>query len=225
MSFRQYRKIEPKEFILCAVDTAAGGGDYTAGQFLSKSRLDVPLVYHANTTTSDAIAPLAQVLERIHDATGLKPVVAFERQNGGSFLIDRLAAINYANKYEIFKMPVFGRNIDAMKTEPQPTVLGWDTTSATRPKMLQDLKDAIDHRSITIYDKPTIGELFSFVVAQTTSSWKAQAERGKHDDLVMALAIAWQLYQYCQPPVSVATAQTIAAQFPDEKLFTEGGFY
>jgi hypothetical protein len=29
---------------------------------------------------------------------------------------------------------------------------------------------------------------------------KAQAEQGAHDDLIMALAIAWQLYQSESPP-------------------------
>lgn len=61
--------------------------------------------------------------------------------------------------------------------------------------MLSMLKEAIDNRLITIYDKPTVNEMFSFIVSQTSSSWKAQAEQGAHDDLIMALAGAWQLYQ------------------------------
>jgi len=48
---------------------------------------------------------------------------------------------------------------------------------------------------LTIYDKITIEELYSFVVVRTTATVKAQAEQGMHDDLVMSLAIAWQLYQ------------------------------
>jgi hypothetical protein len=57
------------------------------------------------------------------------------------------------------------------------------------------LKDAIDKRLITLYDRPTINELFSFVEVKTSTSWKAQAESGAHDDLIMSLAGAWQLYQ------------------------------
>jgi hypothetical protein len=68
--------------------------------------------------------------------------------------------------------------------------------------MLSMLKEAIDNNLITIYDKPTISEMFSFIISQTSSSWKAQAEQGAHDDLIMALAIAWQLYQTEQPIIT-----------------------
>jgi hypothetical protein len=64
------------------------------------------------------------------------------------------------------------------------------------------LKEAIDGRLLRIYDKQTISEMFSFIISQTSSSWKAQAESGAHDDLIMALAIAWQLYQSENPPIT-----------------------
>ncbi len=196
--YRQYRKLNKGEFILVAVDTASGGLDYTTGQFLSKSKIDVPLVYHSKVTTSDFLPLLTRTLERIYDTTQIKPVVAIERQNGGAFLIDRLAGLNLLGKFEIFTMPTYGTN-----NNQEGKKLGWDTNSATRPKMLQDLKDAIDKKLLTLYDRPTVNELFSFIVNQTSSSWKAQAERGAHDDLVMALAIAWQMYQICESPIEV----------------------
>ena len=187
--WRQYRKIEAGERILVAIDTASGGGDSTAGQFLSKTRVDVPLVWHSQTTTSDFIPELAIALARIHEVTGINPLVAFERQNGGAFLLDRLAALNYGGKWDIFKMPLFGRENNA-----EGTRLGWDTNTATRPKGLQELKDAVDHKIITVYDRPTLKEMLSFVTVRTSSAIKAQAERGGHDDLVMALMIVWQMY-------------------------------
>ena len=195
MNWKQYREINKGEFLLFSIDTAAGGGDYTACQVLSKTKIDVPLVFHSKTTTSNFIPELHRVLEAVFDFTGVRPVVAPERNNGGSFLIDRLAGLNYSGKYEIFKMPKFG-NVN----EQEETILGWNMTSATRPKCLQELKDAIDKNLFKIYDKETIGEMLSFVVMQGSSSWKAQAESGAHDDLVMALAIAWQMYQICEVP-------------------------
>lgn len=218
--FRQYRQITKGEFILCAVDTAAGGLDYTAAQFLSKNKIDVPLVFHSRVTTSDFIPKLGEILEKIYDTTNVKPIVAIERQNGGAFLIDRLAGINLRGKYEIFKMPNYGRE-DA----PEPVRLGWDTNSATRPKMLQDLKDAIDKKVLIIYDKPTINEMFSFVVVQTSSSWKAQSERNGHDDLIMALAIGWQMYQMCEKPMTEAETEQVIAELPVENLFDKQGYY
>ncbi len=186
----KYRNLERNEFIVIGADTAAGGGDYCAAQFISKTRIDVPWVYHSPSTATEMTNDLVPILEDIYDMTGVKPVIAYERNNGGTFEIDRLAHLNRNGKYRIYEMKVVGfvEGKDAVK-------LGWDTNSATRPAMLQQLKEAIDNRLLKIYDKKTVDELFSFVTVQTSSSWKATAEPGMHDDLVMSLAIAWQLYQ------------------------------
>jgi len=187
---RRYRKIEPGEFIVVGVDTAAGGLDYCAAQFLSKTKLDVPIVYHAKALATEMTPIVFSELEKICDITGVPPTVAYERNNGGVFELERLASLNRLNKFRIFNMVTYGA-ID----NPEKKKIGWDTNSATRPKMLSDLKEAIDKRLVKLYDKRTVDELFSFIVVETSSAWKAQAEKGAHDDLVMALAIAWQLQQ------------------------------
>lgn len=193
--FRQFREIESGEFFVVFADTSYGAGDYCAVQFLSKTKIDVPLVYHSKTIATNMTNEIFPVLEKIYDATGVKPIVAYERQNGGAFEMDRLAGLNRANKFAIYVMANKG-NVE----NPDATKLGWDTTTATRPTMLQDLKDAIDHSALGIYDKATVTELYSFILARTTSTIKAQAEKGAHDDLVMSLAGAWQLYQSCVVP-------------------------
>jgi len=216
--FRQYRQIEPAEFFVVFADTSYGAGDYCAVQFLSKTKVDVPLVYHSKTIATNMTNEILPVIEKIYDRTGRKPTVAYERQNGGAFEMDRLAGLNRQNKFEIYKMQNRG-NID----NPEPTRLGWDTTTATRPTMLQDLKNAVDHSSLGIYDKPTVSELYSFILAQTTATIKAQAERGAHDDLVMSLAGAWQLYQLCSDP---GPDHAVDLELPDDtRMFMEGGFY
>ena len=195
--FRQYRPIEHGEFFVIAADTAAGGNDRCAVQFLSKTKLDVPLVFHEQTLATDMTNKIFPVIEKLSDTTGVKPMVAYERNNGGLFEMERLATLNRNGKFDIFLMPTYGT------TEPDVSKkYGWDTNTATRPKMLSDLKEAIDKHLFAIYDKPTIQELYSFITMKTSSSWKAQAENGSHDDLVMSLAIAWQLYQMCEVPVN-----------------------
>jgi hypothetical protein len=148
------------------------------------------LVYHDKRLATEMTNSIFPVLERIFDTTGVKPTIAYERNNGGVFEMERLASLNRSGKFDIFRMPTFGS-----EDNPDPVKLGWDTTSATRPKMLSDLKEAIDKRLIMVYDVDTVNELFSFVLVQASSSWKAQAETGAHDDLVMSLAGVWQLYQ------------------------------
>lgn len=195
--WKQYRQIKKNEFLLFAVDTASGGGDATTCQVLSKTRIDVPLVFRNLKSTTDFIPDLHRVLEANFDLTGMKPCLAFERNRGGDFLMDRMAAMNHLGKYDIFLMPDFGKDPKdkANKMIPGDTVvrtnkLGWDSNSSTRPKSLQELQEAVDKRLLKIYDKATLKELLSFV----NINGKPQAERGSHDDLVMALAIAWQMF-------------------------------
>ncbi len=210
--FRQFREIKNGEQMLVFADTATGLGDYCACQFLSKNKLDVPLVYHSKTIATEMTNQLLPVLERIYDVTGIRPLVAYERNNGGVFEMERLASLNRDNKFEIFKMPTYGKGMD----NPESVRLGWDTNTATRPKMLSELKEAIDKQLLRIYDKITINELFSFIIAQTSSSVKAQAEKGAHDDLVMSLAGAWQLFQSVP---TIAPIQNNSAFIPYKTSF------
>lgn len=194
--FRKYRDYKPGEFIILAVDCAAGGGDFTAGQFLSKTHLDVPTVYHKKVIITEATPLLAAELERIFDQTGVKPIVSFERNFGGMFELDRLHKLNRLQKYRIYRMK---RNVGTGKNISDEPRYGLDTNVATRTPMLNMLKEAVDGHLIRIYDKPTITEMFSFVEVRTTTQWKAQAEKNAHDDLVMALAQAMFLYQTEEP--------------------------
>lgn len=196
--FRRYRQYQKGEFIVVGVDTSWGGLDYCTAQFLSKTNLDVPVVYHSKVLATEMTPRIHTELERIHDQTGVRPVVAFERNNGGIAELERLATLNRNNKYTIY---VERRGIGTTDEVETTIKLGWTTSSASRPTMLSMLKECIDNQLITIYDKPTINEMFAFIISQTSSSWKAQAENGAHDDLIMALAIAWQLYQSESAPI------------------------
>lgn len=216
MSFRIYRKLEKGEFIIAFADTSAGMGDYCAVQFLSKTKLDIPMVYHSKVLATEMTNALHPVLEKISDTTGIKPIIAYERNNGGVFELERLAALNRLGKYRIYKMMTYG-SIE----NPEVSKLGWDTNTATRPKMLAEWKEAIDKHLIAIYDKPTIEEHFSFILSQTSTSVKAKAESNAHDDLVMSCAGAYQLYQTEEPHRLKADFK----DFPDDTKQFSKGFY
>lgn len=190
--FKRFREYQQGEFIIVGVDTAHGGGDNCAAQFLSQKWLDTPTVYHSKVTATFMTPLLHEELIRIAKITGVRPMVAYERNNGGDFEMDRLANLNRNGDYLIYTMKSLdptGRLIDTGK-------LGWDTNTATRPKMLQDLKNAIESGLMHLYHRQTLDELFSFIISKTG---KPQAEDGAHDDLVMSLAIAWQMYQTEKP--------------------------
>jgi len=213
--FKQYRALEKGEFICVGVDTAAGGIDSCVGQFLSKNKLDVPIVFAANITANEMTPIIYEALNNIYKLTEVRPCVAYERNNGGVFEMERLARMNRQDKYTIFEMFEYGTNANRI-----PYKIGWETNSATRNKMLIDLKEAIDKKLIRIYDETTIQELFSFIVVQLKTRWKAAANVGYHDDHIMSLAIAWQLFLTQQPLETVNETD-----LPKVQLFDEDGFY
>lgn len=201
--FRRYRQWQEGEFVLVFADCSWGGMDYSAAQFLSKDKIDVPLVYHKRGLASDMTPMIHQELEAIADATGVQPVVSYERQMGGIAELERLKKLNKNGLYRIYTQYT---NVGRDERSQTDAKMGHDTNSATRPTMLGHLKDAIDNTLITIYDKMTIEEMFSFVVKQTPNgNWKAEAEVGAHDDLIMSLAGAWQMYQTESKPTGQNT--------------------
>lgn len=183
----QYRDIERGELLIVGCDTSYGANDYCVGQFYSLSKFDFPLVYRAKVAAPKMTDTLFPALEWLADFTGYKPVVGYERQNGGAFEMERLEQVNRLKKYSVFLMPQYGVQ-NATNTER----MGWDTNSATRPDMLSNLQGLIDNKAIKIYDEATIKELFSFIV----KDGRAEAEKTAHDDCVMSLAIALKMAQY-----------------------------
>lgn len=64
---------------------------------------------------------------------------------------------------------------------------GFETTTKSRPVIIDGLKDVAKQALETITDYDTLGEMLTFVYDE---KWKPQAENGENDDLVMSLAIA-----------------------------------
>jgi len=212
-NFKIYRKPAEDEFIVVGVDTAWGGGDYCAAQFISTLKRDVPIVYHSRELSSEMTPALFDMLTTIYNWTRVKPTVSYERNNGGTAELERLQRMNHANQFTIYQQK---NDVGTIRGMQQSIKLGWDTNGSSRPIMLGDLKEAIDSFYLTIYDRATINELLGFVIVQGNSgAWKAQAEVGAHDDLIMALGIAWQLYQ--TEKVRINESAVVSPKDPNEK--------
>ena len=93
----------------------------------------------------------------------------------------------------------------------QTNKLGWLTTSLTKPRMMYELSEALADGEIIIYDEGTLSEMkrmnkedtLSIVVNETTT---------RHFDMVIALAIAYQMRAYMSrgkaDPEDVAKVET-----------------
>lgn len=96
--------------------------------------------------------------------------------------------------------------------------IGWDTSGVSRPLLLSMLDEAIRMGAIHIHDPQTIQELLTFVIGPTG---KAEAQRGCHDDTVIALALAIVVCERMPRPrpeqnSQVAPVLTRYGQKPDE---------
>lgn len=184
-----YRQPQPQEFFVIGADPAEGG-DNSAYVVLSKKTAEVVIVGQSKEESSQLGHELNHVARWLEKKTGIFPSLAVEK-NVGSATIYVLKTLNYPN---LFMMPGSFTSSDPTQSQDY----GWVTSSATRPKMLDDLALAIRQQAIKIPSKQIIDELFSFI--RNAKTGKPEADRGSHDDLVMALAIAWQLYQIAPNP-------------------------
>lgn len=188
-NFRLYRKLEKGEFFVVFGDTAQGGIDKNFSQFMSKTKMDIPLVFSMIGVAAEATPYIHQALEWIYDQTGVRPVFAFERQNGGASEMHNLMMMNKNGKYILYQQT---------GEDGKPTgKYGWDTTMITRPKMIGDWKVAFEAKQIKVYDQETIEHHQTFI---TSSKGKPEAAPNSHDDGVMSCSGAWQLYQTESPP-------------------------
>ncbi len=199
---KQFRKLDVGELFFVAVDCAQGGADNNIGQFLSRKKIDVPLVYENRGVASTMTPDIFAILEMIYDVTKVAPWVAFERNMGGASEMDRLNSMNINKKFRIWNMPIFGKENEKKMSDGQrqehSNKLGWDTTSQSRPVLVGDLKNAVDSRAITIYEQETIDELYSFIIS---NSGKPEAEYNAHDDRIIPLGICWQMFQRITPDI------------------------
>lgn len=182
-NFRQYRDLEKGEFFVVFGDTAQGGIDKNFGQFMSKTKQDIPLVFSRRGVAAEATPYIHQALEYIFDQTGVQPVFAYERAAGGASEMYRLDQMNRLNKYILY----YPYNDDGTRQKK----LGWDTTADSRSRMIGAWKVAIEQHAIKIYDEETIEQHSTFV---TNRNGKPEADANTNDDGVMSCAGAYQLY-------------------------------
>lgn len=188
-----YREPKENEFCVIGADPAEGG-DYSSFVVMSKYYKDVILVGKSKEESSLLGHKLNHIGRWINKKTNIYPSIAVER-NTGSATIYVLKELNYPNLY---KMP---QSFISTEEERQEKY-GWITSISSRPKMLDDLALAIRQKSLLIPSKMIIDELFTFIRNERTG--KPQADIGQHDDLVMALAIAFQLFQTEPTPTTEA---------------------
>lgn len=122
--------------------------------------------------------------------TPTKLAVENNHESGSTVLRILKEDLKYPNLY-------YGRQINR-RTNRTEQVLGWRTTGETRMPMLDELAAMVRNDAVTILNKDTIKEMFTFVRGQ---DGKPQAQEGAHDDRVISAAIALQIARAARIPL------------------------
>ena len=116
--------------------------------------------------------------------------LAVERNNHGYTTLEALhSTLNYSPLYRYRRYDQSGLAGEA---------LGWPTNARTKPLMIDELAEAIWEGHLLIHSEGLVDECLTFI---TTDGGSREAQPGKHDDRVMAAAIAWQVRKLPWPQV------------------------
>ena len=76
--------------------------------------------------------------------------------------------------------------------------VGFFTSEKSKPLVIDKLRANVRQHEIEIYDETTLHEMRSFIVTETG---RMEAEKGQHDDCVIALALADHINEGAFTPI------------------------
>ena len=159
-------------------DACSGSGaDYSPLVARNKQTRNVTAVYHAKCDP-DELAYRAFILGSFLN----NAKIAIENDKFG-FAANRKLITLYGNVY-------IKRTYDKIQNKTVESI-GFDTNALTRPMILGQMQEEVRNDTLALNYDELIRECLSFI--KNPESGKAQAEDGKHDDLVMSCAIAGQI--------------------------------
>ncbi|KQT82427.1 hypothetical protein [Methylobacterium sp. Leaf466] len=173
------------------VDVAFGGssGDYSVAQVLDGDRRQVA-VYRGHILAR----PYAKLLYSLGMMYGEAEIVV-EVNSIGHTTMDWLSHFHgYSNLWR--------RTVDTKVVEESTDTLGFVTNLKTKPLVISHLADELVMGGIKINCPVTLDEMRTYI--RTGSKKTAlEASPGKHDDTVMALALANHIFQGKWTPITV----------------------
>lgn len=157
---------------------AEKGRDYSCIQVIDKQSFEQVAEWHGKTLDPDELGRAAMMLGCFYNTA----VVAIERNNMGIGSVIALRDTRYPYIYS----PKTHAKVEG---DGPLDSLGWENTSVTRPLALGHMEELLRSRRLKINSPGLISECLSFKFSE---KGKPEAESGKRDDRVLAMAIACQ---------------------------------
>lgn len=151
--------------------------DSSCAQVFDKTIYEQVAVWYGNIDP-DMLGIQLDMLGRYYNTA----LIGVERNSIGIAPIIKLRDLNYPHIYQREKV---GEITDRVTAE-----LGWVTTSQSKEQIISEATELFRDDRILLYDEDTIGEMRSFV---RNVDGKAGAQRGRHDDRVMAMLIGLKM--------------------------------
>lgn len=165
-------------------DTAGDGSDYFTAQVLdNRNGKQVAVIRHK--FDEDVYAEAVYCLGMFYNTALIGVEVNFS-----TYPVKRLQQLEYPK--------LFIRPTEDNYTGRIQQSFGFKTTSVTRPLIIAELIKVVRDSAELISDIPTLYEMLTFV---RNEKGRPEAQSGAHDDLIMALAIAF----YIRPQQSFIT--------------------
>lgn len=170
------------KYVISADVSRGDATDYSTFQVLDVSIGEQVAEYKGKLPPDQFAVLLAEAGKRYNNA-----LICPENNTYGYAVIMKLVEIGYSNLYyknEKDKMSAMysGNN--------QISKIGFTTNAQSRGQILTKLEEVLRNNSVTFYSSRLMEELKTFV----WKGQKAQAQKGKNDDLVMATAIGTWLF-------------------------------
>ena len=175
---------EPDGTYVIGADIAEGlgHGDYSSAHIIDARSHTVVAHWHGHIEPDLFGDALAEVGWWYNGA-----LLGVENNNHGLTTIKALQRYGYKNLY---------RQRRLQQRNPEATeIMGWRTTTASKPLAIDELAGAIRDEDILILDERTIAELKTYV-----RDTNGKMHGSPHDDRVMSLAIAHQMLKFVWLP-------------------------
>lgn len=194
--FKMFFRYDPSHRYGSGHDVAGGVGlDSSTSCFIDFSTLPnrVVATFKDNTIKPDIFG---DEIKREAEYYG-EPIVAVEN-NKFDMAIGRLKQI-YSNLYFTEQKET------RVGLPPRVRAYGWNTNTMTKPKMLFDLKKAVEDGQLELSDPDLIAELRSYTRDDLMDKDEDVRLTTRHFDLLIAAAIAWQMRNWAQVAKPVST--------------------
>jgi hypothetical protein len=186
---------QPGHLYVLGADTAEGiGADYSTFKILCVTCRAQAMAYRGHVSIDQFYNDINTWGRKYNTA-----IAGIERNNHGHAVLLGLRQVCKYPKIFIEKDAETRIIVDLSKKRPEPKY-GWHTTSITKPLMLDQLKLAVEGDGLEdennfepeyrIRDLTFLSECLTF----RQDGIKMQAASGYHDDVIMAEAIAFQMY-------------------------------